>query len=70
MSEVKKCPYCGGEMQNGYVISDGQIICWSEKKSSIFLVKGELLKRSIWTPINLKAHRCTHCELVLFYYPQ
>jgi hypothetical protein len=68
MSEIKKCPDCGLEMEKGYFITDALVIKWNNQKHKYFGT-GELLERDgIWTLMNLEGYRCAKCKLALFYY--
>jgi len=56
MSEVKKCPECGGAMEKGYIITEG--IRWSKEKHA---------RLALWEDFipNVEAYRCTNCKLVM-----
>jgi DNA-directed RNA polymerase subunit M/transcription elongation factor TFIIS len=68
MSEVKKCPKCGGEMERGYLITDGTQIRWAHEPHKL-IMRGEVLMDVIPViTMNFKAHRCSDCKLILFNY--
>jgi len=67
MSEIKKCPDCGSEMEKGYLFTDGVVIRWNHKKHKFF-VRGELLETQIWNLNSIEAYRCVKCKLAFFYY--
>jgi len=66
MSEVKKCPECGGEMEKGFLISP-RTLWWNTQKQEVFL-GGEQLLRSNWKGNNLEGYRCKKCQLIVFKY--
>lgn len=72
MSEVEKCPKCGGGMEKGYVAS--KMVAWSDKKIGNLSLKGLWSGQLIISggypyPIqNVEAYRCTECKLVIFEY--
>lgn len=64
MSEVKKCPKCGGELERG-VMQASHIAFWNkddieEHLTSVLGFRG--------TSLESQAFRCKNCELVIFYY--
>ncbi len=66
-SEVMECPKCGGEMEKGYLISDGLNLRWDHERHN-FIAKGEVLEATVIKLLNFEAYRCARCKLVLFYY--
>jgi hypothetical protein len=75
MSEVEKCPKCGGEMERGYIPIGIRGLRWSTRKhkwgaSSLFQGSVENLigNRLRFYMANVEAYRCAKCKLVLAYY--
>jgi len=64
MSEVKKCPSCGREMESGYVkLMEGTRWRTEEKR------RGELLRwGGIAWPKEYEAYLCRDCQLLLLHY--
>jgi Zn-finger nucleic acid-binding protein len=71
MSEVKKCPECGGEMEKGFVNTSSWVF-WDTKehKRGIFGRPGGevIIPLSLFTVRNVEADRCPKCRLILFKY--
>lgn len=60
MSEVKKCPKCGGEMQKGSLFGyGGKLIKWTSKESQPLLTMGETK--------DISAFLCKNCGYVEIY---
>jgi len=71
MSEVKKCPKCGGILASGYIIPPHGIR-WTERKRERYVGDAEKLVSGItWVfqalP-NIPAVRCRQCRIVIFSY--
>jgi len=62
MSEVKKCPKCGGDVENG-LLNAPRGIDWLAQTYT-----ETLLSPWHWKMPKLKAWRCKRCELVIFTY--
>jgi hypothetical protein len=66
LSEVKKCPKCGGEMEKGFLVTP-RPLWWDTEKHSVN-AGGEKLVPFSFGMHNLDAYRCSKCKLVLFKY--
>ena len=77
MGESEKCPYCGVELEEGYIISS-RWITWSSGKPfpSSWHFIGEHIAKSADVPFirgtgpNLPAHRCRKCSIILIRVPK
>lgn len=71
MSEVKKCPKCGGELEKGFLNSHSSL--WWDTKPHKVMQDGEQLTPSLnwrWSIQNLEAYRCKKCKLIMFEYEE
>lgn len=72
MSDVMKCPKCGGELEKGYVAA--KLVAWTNEKISNWSLKGLWSGQLIinggypYNIQNVEAYRCTKCQLVIFEY--
>jgi hypothetical protein len=67
MSEVKKCPKCGGDMEQGFMYV-GKGIYW-DKDENRWVYRGMETLIFRWrSPIGVQAQRCKQCRLVTFFY--
>lgn len=67
MSDTRKCPDCGEEMERGYIGPPSYIRWWSDRRivyTSFGVPFGERLAKGIWG--NVDGHRCPKCGVVLF----
>jgi hypothetical protein len=71
MSEVKKCPKCGEEMEVGFMHAPRGIFWDTEEEWHIYTSE-TLIGRAfwIWTKLRTLAQRCRQCQLVIFFYQQ
>jgi hypothetical protein len=68
LDSMKKCPFCGGELEKGYVIS-GQGISWYTKEHKLWAPTADRLSPKITLTIpNLPSLRCKQCSIVIFDY--
>lgn len=70
MSEVKKCPKCGGELESGFIHATRGLF-WDTKKQRLVFntFTGTLISGwSGFTMPQARAWRCKKCELVVFLY--
>jgi len=63
-----KCPKCGNEMEDGFVVAQG-FIHWNSKRVFFGLDGDDLLPQSKSIPIlgkaeNVPAYRCTSCRFI------
>jgi hypothetical protein len=63
-TEVKKCPKCGGDVEEG-LLNAGGGVDWLARTYS-----ERLLSPWHWKIPMLKAWRCKRCELVIFTYDE
>jgi uncharacterized protein with PIN domain len=61
MSEIKKCPKCGGELEQGFVTAPRGIY-WNDKENK----RQTLISMWTWTMPKIEAWRCGKCNLVIF----
>jgi hypothetical protein len=78
MSEIEKCPKCGGKLDKGYVLAP-KFLAWDKVKPSFkeeFLSFGGPYSKDseLLTPLvpyriaTFTAARCTKCNIILFDY--
>ena len=63
-SEVKKCPKCGREMEEGFISAEW--ISWIDKKPSAR--QQELIVHGFSFNTPAEAYRCKTCKIALFNY--
>jgi len=69
---IEVCPLCGSKMEKGYVAS--KMISWSDQKIKDLSLKGlfggELIvsRGYPYLIVNVEAHRCRKCKLIIFRY--
>jgi ssDNA-binding Zn-finger/Zn-ribbon topoisomerase 1 len=65
MSEVKKCPKCGGKLEKGVMqvsLRGGGIAFWGKEN-----IEEKLISRRFWEELrDLSAWRCKKCQLAVF----
>ena len=66
MSELKKCPRCQGELEQGFLVTNHPL--WWDTKEHLLIVGGEQLVDFNFVVLNLEAHRCKKCKLIIFQY--
>ena len=68
MNEVKKCPECCGEMEQGFIHAPRGIY-WDTEEHKWHIFTSETLI-SMWqsTMPRVQAQRCKQCKLVIFSY--
>jgi hypothetical protein len=70
MSDFKKCPKCGGELENG-VMQASYVVFWNKdnieehwtamtRSGAVLGRKGIMLESQTW--------RCKNCQLAIFHY--
>lgn len=64
LSEIRKCPTCGGELEKGYLLSSG--IWWDTEKHDFQPGKERLTDYPAWTQTNFAALRCRNCRIIMF----
>ena len=64
-----KCPYCDNEMVLGYLHSSGALVWDKEILRDVIIPSSEgliLTKKTAWSKaLNIKAHYCENCRLLL-----
>ena len=66
-----KCPYCGTEMETGYVQSMKEIIYSANLHTNLFMLpkKGNIkLTHDVWAPAMCTASRCAACKKIIISY--
>lgn len=64
MSEVKKCPRCGGELEKG-VMQASNVVFWNKDEVEENLTSVWGLGRGM---LESRALRSKNCQLIIFYY--
>jgi len=70
LSEIKKCPKCGGGLDEGYIIMI-RGSCWNENKPGFWKFAGlnkPLTRVGWWRTPSFPSLRCRKCHLVTFDY--
>jgi hypothetical protein len=68
VSELLKCPKCGGPLEKGYIHAPRGIYWDTEKHDWNVLFSEELLSQFALTMPKAQGFRCPKCKLVLFSY--
>ena len=64
-----KCPYCGGEMEMGYLNGSGARIDWFSAQTNRIAQKlVRLSLKTILTSSKLDGYRCQRCRKVILKY--
>lgn len=58
------CPFCGGEMEFGFVYSS-HWISWTKEEPRFIGQYSEILDSSFWPFAKLRAGKCTNCEAIV-----
>jgi len=68
LSKIKKCPRCGGEFDEGYIVINAST--WSENRFGLVYagLKKPLTKPGALNPSQFPALRCKKCHFVTFDY--
>jgi hypothetical protein len=65
---VRKCPKCGGELENGFLHA-GRGIFWDTKEHKWQVLSSQsLIPQWRFTIPRVQAKRCLKCRLVVFEY--
>ena len=64
-NEIKKCPNCGGELEQGFIRPPRDINSVDKNGKS-----QTLISMWTWTVPKIEARKCSKCDLVLFQYGQ
>ena len=68
LSSIKKCPLCGGELEEGYMLAPRGIY-WDTKSNKLSILGAEALKSSwAWTMPQGPALRCKSCGIAILDY--
>jgi hypothetical protein len=67
-----KCPYCGNEMEQGYVQSARKVFFTTEPHKLLLVPEGDdlLLTTHNWTCPTCDAWHCSSCQKIILSYPQ
>jgi hypothetical protein len=69
MSKAKKCPFCGGKLDDGYlVLSRGANLTWDTKKHRLITWTSDSLFSAPFVPVNIPTLRCEHCRIMIIDY--
>lgn len=70
-----KCPYCGNEMESGFLTSDARCIAWRRERHESGLVSRsdgsagvQLARKTLGTAVVEKAYRCGECRKIVIDY--
>lgn len=66
MTESSACPYCGNEMEKGFIVSNHGI-WWNDHVPRYFCGGGEWLASSYWTCADVPGSRCTTCGIIVLH---
>jgi hypothetical protein len=65
---VKKCPSCGGEMEQGFIHAPRGIY-WDNEEHKLHIFTSEtLISQWSWTCPRTQGWRCAKCRLVILLY--
>lgn len=66
------CPYCGQEMEKGYITTDANAVAWRKEKheSALVLKKsdGIQIAKNHFAACNFEAYCCRSCKKVIIEY--
>lgn len=62
--EIKKCPLCGGDLEEGY-LNAPRAIYWDTHKH-IAISGGPVVLGSALEMTNIPSKRCTECNVIMF----
>ena len=66
-----KCPYCGKDMEKGYIMSNGTIIGWTKEKPSALMADSEIwIARTVFSIPYNEAYHCPDCRIVATQYSE
>jgi phage FluMu protein Com len=68
MSEDKKCPKCGGELEEGFIHAPRGIYWDTEEHKWHVYTSEALISMWSWTMPRVQAWRCRKCNLIIFGY--
>ena len=67
-----KCPFCGNEMENGLIQSNGSSLIWTNKKHYISVIadssKGEIQLDHAFNSTSTGANMCRVCKKIIAAY--
>jgi hypothetical protein len=66
VASIRKCPICGGELEQGYLISGTSF--WDKGKHTLRGGGKLLTKYPAFTNTNFYALRCSNCHIIIFDY--
>jgi hypothetical protein len=66
MTEVK-CPHCGGEVENGFLITL-RPLWWDTKKHTLTAAGAEQVTDFTFIVRNIETYRCEKCKFIMFEY--
>lgn len=68
ISSVKKCPICGGELEEGY-FNAPRGVYWSNEKHKLGLILMDyVMPGALWSQDNVPALRCAECGIAVIDY--
>jgi hypothetical protein len=69
IDSIKKCPICGGDLEQGYITAYRRLN-WGKEKHSLMIGQGQenFANFVSWTDTNFHAVRCLNCHIVIFDY--
>jgi hypothetical protein len=67
-----KCPFCGDEMEAGFVQSNGSALIWTNKKHRFSILadssKGEIQLDHVFNSASITASICRKCKKIIAEY--
>jgi predicted Zn finger-like uncharacterized protein len=65
VTEISACPYCGVEMEKGFIVSNYGI-WWNDHVPRVICGRGEWIASSFWTCAGVPGFRCNACSIIVF----
>jgi hypothetical protein len=66
VTEISACPYCGVEMEKGFIVSNYGI-WWNDHVPRVICGRGEWIASSFWTCAGVPGFRCNACSIIVFH---
>ncbi|MGY5862511.1 MAG: PF20097 family protein [Candidatus Thorarchaeota archaeon] len=66
MTESSACPYCGNEMEKGFIVSNYGT-WWNDHVPRLICRGGETLASSFWSCAGVPGSKCTTCGIIVLH---
>ena len=63
-----RCPRCGGELEQGYVLANGALLSWAKEIGGPFSTKAQVLDRGLLRVPRRPGVKCAVCRLITISY--